>query len=176
MVIAAALVSADLAIPTLHWLAVIASLAFAGLIFWCGIRDVLDYHHASPASIAVWFICAGFFARSEMESRAWKIQAGNWMLSIGFGLVTVTVFAGFFYPKIKPSWGGGAPISATLYFAKDSPILPGQSVSARILEETDSGFYLIGGSNKSATFIPRSEVAMVYYSNDPAGSFITKQK
>jgi hypothetical protein len=98
------------------------------------------------------------------------------MQSLSMGIIAVAVFAGVYYPHIEPSWGGGAPITATIYFAKDSLVLPGQSISVEIVDETDSGFYVIGGSDKKATFIPRSEVALVYYSKDTSGPFVTKTK
>ena len=72
--------------------------------------------------------------------------------------------------------GRGAPIPATIYFAKDSLVLPGRSVSANILDEVDSGFYIIGGNDKKATFIPRCEVALVYYTDDASGPFVLKTK
>jgi hypothetical protein len=63
-----------------------------------------------------------------------------------------------------------------MYFTKDSLVSPGRSVSAKIVDETDAGFYVIGGNDKRATFIPRSEVVMVYYSDDTSGPFIIKTK
>jgi hypothetical protein len=75
-----------------------------------------------------------------MESQPWNIQTGRWRITIGLAFVSVLAFAGFYYPYIKPSWGGGAASPATIYFTKDSPILPGRNVSAKIIDETDSGF------------------------------------
>lgn len=54
--------------------------------------------------------------------------------------------------------------------------MPGRSVSANILDEVDSGFYIIGGNDKKATFIPRCEVALVYYTDDASGPFVLKTK
>jgi hypothetical protein len=176
MALSAALVTADQWKRFPHWLAVLASLAFGGLLVFCGIRDLLYSHQQSPASIALWFIVSSFFASTEMQSRSWKLEIGNWKQSVTLCIGTVAGFSGLYYPHIKPSWGGGAPITAIIYFAKDSLILPSRSVSANILDETDNGFYVIGGNDKKATFIPRNEVTLVYYSDDASGPFVIKTK
>jgi hypothetical protein len=111
-----------------------------------------------------------------MESRSWKLKTGNWKQSVALGIGAVAAFSSFYYPQIKPSWGGGEPVPSTMYFTKDSLVSPGRSVSAKIVDETDAGFYVIGGNDKRATFIPRSEVVMVYYSDDTSGPFIIKTK
>lgn len=176
MIVSGALVAADQWKRFPHWLSVLASLAFGGLLVFCGLRDLQFYHGKSVASIALWFIAVSFFASSEMQSRSWKPAIGNWKQSVALSIIAVGGFASFYYPQIKPSWGGGAPIPATIYLAKDSLMLPGRGVSAKILDETDSGFYIVGGDDKRATFIPRSEVAMIYYSQDSSGPFMVKTK
>jgi len=174
MVVSAAVVFADQWKRFPHWLAVLASLALGGLLIFCGFRDLLHFHGESVASIALWFFGFSYFAHMEMRSRSWRLEAGNWKQSLTLSLLAVAGFAGIYYPHIKPSWGGGAPIPATIYFTKDSSVLPGGSISAKILDEVDGGFYLIGGSDKTATFIPRSEISLVYYSDDSSGPFVVK--
>jgi hypothetical protein len=176
MTLSAAIVVADRWKRFPHPFAVFASSAFSVLVMFCGTRDLFEYNRLSPASIALWFLVFCVVAYVEMSSRSWVLQAGNWKGTIGAGILALGAFASLYYPHISPSWGGGAPIPATIYFRKDSPVSTGRSVSALILDETDSGFYVIGGSDKKATFIPRSEVVMVYYSDDASGTFITKAK
>ena len=174
--VSAALVFADQWNRFPHWLAVLGSLGFGFLLLSCGARDLLSYHHQSVATIALWFWISGFLAHGEMQSRDWKFQIGNWKGSVLLGISAVVAFSSFYYPQMKPSWGGGEPVPATIYFAKDYLVLQGRIVSAKIVDETDAGFYVVGGSDKRATFIPRSEVAMVYYSDDSSGPFIMKTK
>ena len=159
-----------------HWLVLPASLASCGLLMFCGGRDLFLYHHQSPASIALWFMVISGLISLEMRARSWKLQLGNWPQSLGLSLTALAMFSTIYYPQIQTSWGGGAPIPAIIYFAKDSPLLPNRNISARILDETDGGYYMIGGNDKKATFIPRSEVAMVYYSDDSSGPFVLKTK
>lgn len=176
MVVAGALVLADQWGRFPHWLAVLASIAFGGLLLYCGIRDMIYFHGESYASVALWFMVTTYFASLEIESRSWKLQIGNWKQSLGLSITALVGFASVYYPRIKPSWGGGAPTPATIYFVKDSLVLPGRSTSANILDEVEGGFYIIGGNDKKATFIPRSEVALVYYSNDASGPFVVRAK
>jgi len=176
MAVSAALVFSDQWNRFPHWLAVFASLGFDFLLLYYGVRDLFFYHHQSVASIALWFTVSRYIALGEMGSRSWKLEIGNWKQSVGSGIGAVAAFSSFYYPQIKPSWGGGQPVPATIYFTKDSLVMPGRSVPAKIVDETESGFYVIGGSDKRATFIPRSEVAMVYYSDDNSGPFIIKTK
>ena len=63
-----------------------------------------------------------------------------------------------------------------IYFSKGSAIMPNQFVTAKLIDETDSGFYLLGKNDKTATFIPRGDVAMVQYSDSPPQTFLTKTK
>jgi hypothetical protein len=179
MVIAAALVSLDSVWNRLpSWLPWIGSLGFVGLLIFCGFRDALKYHCASAAALSLWFLFGTFAAWHEMASRDWKLVAKNWTQTIAALIAAVAVFSGFYYPKLKPSWGGGASVPATLYFSNDSSLLPGTSVPARIVDETDGGVYVVSGNggkeDEKATFIPRSQIEMIYYSSDPNGSFLAK--
>ena len=122
MVVSGALVLADQYGRFPHWLAVVASIACAGILVYCGFRDITHSHGESAASVALWFIVLSYFAAMETQSRSWRVQIGNWKQSLGLSLTAVASFATLYYPQIKPSWGGGAPTRATIYFAKDSCI------------------------------------------------------
>jgi len=158
-----------------NWLLLLVSLLTCALLLLFGGRDLFS-HRDSPAAIATWFMVSSWLIEYEMGARSWKLRLGNWYQSLGFSLTALVTFSIGYYPQIQASWGGGTPISAIIYFAKDSPFLPNRNLSAKILDETDTGFYLIGANDKRATFIPRSAVVMVYYSDDSSGPFIAKTK
>jgi hypothetical protein len=101
---------------------------------------------------------------------------GRWPLTFSIGITGLLAFASFYYPHIKSSWGGGAPIPVTIYFTKDSIIMPSQSVGALLVDESDAGLYVVGKNDKKATFIPRSAVGLVYYSDDISGFSLAKPK
>jgi hypothetical protein len=47
---------------------------------------------------------------------------------------------------------------------------PSKAVPAHLIEESDEGFYIVGLKEWNAIFLPRSAVAMVYFSDKPADS------
>jgi hypothetical protein len=47
---------------------------------------------------------------------------------------------------------------------------PNKSVQAQLIEESDEGFYIVGPKESKAIFVPRSAVAMVYFSDKPSES------
>jgi hypothetical protein len=157
-------------------IAPIVSLGLIGFLVIYGFREGFMNHHASEATITLWFLAAGLFAHYEMFSRSWKLWSGNWHLSLYLLITLLIIFASSYYPHIKPSWGGGAPFPITIYFTKDSTIIPNQSVGALLIDESDVGLYVVGKNEKKATFIPRSAVGLVYYSDDVSGFSLAKPK
>ena len=86
--------------------------------------------------------------------------------------VALTVFANFYYPYLKASWGGGAPINVTIYFNKDSAIRPSQALVAQLVDESDEGFYIVGPQETKAIYVPRTAVALLYFSDKVSDSAI----
>ncbi|HEY1894746.1 MAG TPA: hypothetical protein VGG62_00685, partial [Terracidiphilus sp.] len=109
MLLSGALILADQYSHFPHWIAVLASLGFGGLLLFCGIRDLAVWHRTSVAGLAFWFIASDYLAALEMNSRNWKLTVGNWLQTVAVILTAVTSFAGLYYPHIKASWGGGSP-------------------------------------------------------------------
>jgi hypothetical protein len=127
-------------------------------------------------AITLWMFGVGILAALEMRTRAWKMKLGDWTWSTTLLLGTLLAFASFYYPHIKSSWGGGRPIPVTIYFTKDSVIMPGQSVNALLIDESDSGLYVVGKKDKKATFIPHSSVGLVYFSDNVSDFSLSKPK
>jgi len=137
--------------------AVLALLAVLVLITLCVWKRV-PWYVSGIASII------GIIALLEMKVRSWKPRLGDWPQTIFLVLGALLIFASYYYPHIKSSWGGGSPIPVTIYFTKDSIIMPNQSVGALLVDESDAGLYVVGKNDKKATFIPRGSVGLVYYS------------
>jgi hypothetical protein len=91
-------------------------------------------------------------------------------------LLALSYFGSVYYPHIKATWGGGAPVPVTILFAKESPILPGQYLSTRLLDESEAGLYIAGKGEKRASFIPRIEIASITYSDSPSLELQAKPK
>jgi len=154
----------------------IASLLLFGFLVVYGCREVFEYHRASGAATALWFLVAGLLIYREGSSRSWILWAGNWLQTLSFSILGVLVFASSYYPHINSSWGGGSPIPITMYFSKESMVMPGQSIAVLLVDESDAGLYVVGKNGKKATFIPRSAVGLVYYSDDISGFSLAKPK
>jgi hypothetical protein len=122
--------------------------------------------------LALWYFAVLIVAITEFKTRSRENLAdfGGWakpMASI-FGLLAI--FSQFVYPHLRASWGGGTPANITVYFSKDSLIYPNKSLQAQLIEESEEGFYLVGSKESKALFVPRSSVAMIYFSDRPADS------
>jgi hypothetical protein len=139
--------------------ALVASMVLVGYLSVYGGREALIYHCSTPAAIMFWFLYAGILfnpgnlINQERWLGSWKLWAhGSWPQSISLAILGLFIFASFYYPHIKSSWGGGAPIPVTIYFTKDSTIMPSQSVGALLVDESDAGLYVVGKNDKEATF------------------------
>lgn len=162
--------------PLPDWIPRTVSAIFVATICYYGILDLNAGRQGSVASIALWFLGFAWAAGQEIISRDGKLRPGNWLQTVALAGVAVASFGRGYYPRMMPSWGGGAPIPATVYFSKDSTLLPGRSAPVEILDESDTGIYVVGGSNTHAAFIPRSEISMVYYSSESSELFLTNIK
>jgi hypothetical protein len=89
-------------------------------------------------------------------------------------LVMLFLFAGAFYPRLRASWGGGAPVPVTMYFTKESVIQPNSTLHALLLDENDAGFYIKGETDKTALFTPRNSVALIVFSESSNASDLLK--
>jgi hypothetical protein len=163
--------------------ALVASMVLVGFLSVYGGREAFIYHHATPPAIMFWFLYAGILfnpgnlINQERWLGSWRLsEHGSWPHAISLAIIGLFLFASFYYPDIKSAWGGGAPIPVTIYFTKDSTIMPNQSVGALLIDESDAGLYVVGKNDKKATFIPRSSVGLVYYSDDVSGFSLAKPK
>jgi hypothetical protein len=89
----------------------------------------------------------------------------DWYAIAGRALILLTIFASHVYPSIKASWGGGETLPVTLYLNGNVPVMPSQRWHVQLVEESDSGYYVVSKGEKKAVFIPRSAVALVYFSD-----------
>jgi len=92
----------------------------------------------------LWFFVVGLWAAymKHVFIDSSKGQA-EWEKFVFVALVPLAFFPNFLYPYIKSSWGGGSPVPVVVYFSGDSRILPRQQLSAELLDESDTGLYLL---------------------------------
>jgi hypothetical protein len=139
------------------------------------IRDLSLDQKLGYGSITLWFFFIGMMTMVELMNREQPMLDGvRWIMAFFLGLAILWMFARDFYPNIKASWGGGAPIPVTVYFTKESTVRPGRSANALLIDETDAGLYVIGENENTAIFIPRTAVSILYFSDNINNSNLLK--
>jgi hypothetical protein len=125
-----------------------------------------------------WFFAVGIFALLHEDAVRYEKnrREKDWVMSAMVALFGLYVFPLVIYPHIKASWGGGSPVPVVIYLSNDSRILPGQQLSAELLEESDGGLYVAQTGEQQALFIPRTQVSAVYFSDKPLDEKLLKKK
>jgi hypothetical protein len=129
------------------------------------LQGMLITHDFQPSYLTLWFFGVFVITLIEIKSRSGSslLDAAEWSKPLGTLFVVLLLFAQYYYPRIKASWGGGTPVTVTIYLTKDSVIRPNQAVSAQLVEESDDGFYIISPKETRAIYLPRNAVALVYF-------------
>jgi hypothetical protein len=145
------------------WFITASSLLWYGFLLLFGFYQLFIKHSFTLFSLYFWLLAVGSYFFFELSLRRWALTIAPWQTTVIGIFVIITSFATVYYPHIKAQWGGGALIPVEFTFLKDAPVRPGSIVDCSLIDETDSGFYVIGSGETSATFIPRSEVSSIYY-------------
>lgn len=145
----------------------VALLAFLFLtgyktLFWDGKFD--------SSALIFWMFTIGGIGIFELKFRSWKSRVADWQLSFIPLLVLLLFFSRTYYPHIKASWGGGSPIPVTITLTKDSAFSPSKRVGCILIDETDEGLYVVGNSDRFASYIPKTSVGLIYFADVSASS------
>lgn len=149
------------------WVGTAFTAALMMNILWSALNDFNLGRFHSNATI-LWLLAVGALFAFELTMRSWKVTLGNWPQTLVALLALVLIFATRYYPHILSSWGGGMPIPITVTYTKDAVKNPLQDIGYLLIDETDSGFYVVETDAKIATFIPRSSIGMVRFATLPA--------
>jgi hypothetical protein len=129
--------------------------------------------HFGFAFLALWFFAVGVVVQIAVNIYS-ELTVGNCTVILLTALLLLSLFSRLYYPFIKSSWGGGTPLSVTMYFNKDSPIKPSQGASVQLIDESDAGFYIVRQGERTAIFVPRNSVSLVEFSDESSGSTLLK--
>jgi hypothetical protein len=146
---------------------------YFGIVLWQAIDILFVQYRFERSAPSLWMVAIGLICLYEMKLRSWKLKLGDWPQSLITFLAALLVFATSYYPHIKASWGGGMPIPINLTLTKDLANLPNQQISCLLIDETDSGFYVIGKNDKHATYVPRASVALIHFADASEISLFT---
>jgi hypothetical protein len=150
-----------------------ASILLMALFVYYTVRE-LSTGHFAEGIISAWFFLCGIIARLFLSVRSSNRRSVLPLFALVM-LAALYLFAKLYYSHMRSSLGGGTPINVVMYFNKDSVIKPNQNVSARLIDESDAGFYIVGPGERRAIFVPRDSVALVYFSDDAADSKLLKR-
>jgi hypothetical protein len=156
--------------------AALASLILALFVVNAIGRDLFVSQRFTQTSIILWFFGVGVVTLVEMKVRLGGFKDAGWTKTVFVLFGALLVFASQYYPHIKSSWGGGSPVSATIYFNSTSIIKPNQSAAVLLLDEDDAGLYIVGPKEKKAVFIPRSMISLIYFSDKASESQLLQGK
>lgn len=140
--------------------------------------EVLRMRHSpyfDTWSVTLWFFCV--FSASLIGQkiiRSYVTDPAEWSRVLFVLFFALLMFAQHYYPHIKSSWGGGAPVNATIYLTKDSAFKPNQAICVQMVEESEEGFYIVGVKESRAIYIPRNAVSLVYFSDKVADSALLR--
>jgi len=83
----------------------------------------------------------------------------NWL----FIILAIWFYVAAVFGSVQPKVGGGAPTPVVFYLNKPVAWLDSNTASVSLLDETDQGFYVLASGKSTALFIPRSDVASLYF-------------
>jgi hypothetical protein len=135
------------------------------------VKQLFITRQFTQGAIGFWFFGVGVVTLIELTALPKGVDWTRTLFTICGALL---VFAHYYYPHLKSSWGGGTPVGVTVFFTKDSPIKPSQSASLQLIDESDSGFYLVVPNDNRAVFVPRGAVSMIYFSDRVSDSTLLK--
>jgi hypothetical protein len=141
-------------------ISVVLTLAFATI----GAKELFIAHQFTVSAIGFWFFGVGVVTVVELTVLPKNV---DWTRTVFTFCGALLVFAHYYYPHMKSSWGGGSPVPVTVYFGKESPIKPNQSATLQLVDESDSGFYLVWPKDNKAVLVPRNAISIVYFSDKP---------
>jgi hypothetical protein len=141
---------------TLCWAMVVI---FVGAEAWFQWRAGVDH-------IFLWFLFFAVLADTTKSNfkLATTFRDVNWLI-IATDLAIVPILFGLLlFERIPTRFGGGKPVPVIFQFSGTSPIDGAAKDKFWLLDEGESGFYVLQApDDKKGIYLPRSSVAAIYY-------------
>jgi hypothetical protein len=157
-----------------NWFVYIFTLGFWGVILSDACFRVMVKHQFVSSAITLWLFAVGAVFCFELVTRDWRFKVGFWQRTLVVFFVLLTMFSTFYYPHIDAKWGGGAPLPIYLVVSQSGGARPGKQVACTLIDETDSGYFVVVKGETAATFIPRREVAYIFFGKQTDHSMFTE--
>ena len=160
-------------------LARIVEIVVSVLFSLCFLSLTIDNRTFGLGTVTTWFVVVTLvtivWLKVWEEDLQWTFmfkldEPEEWMMPLLTVFFLLLTFSYIYYPHLKAYLGGGAPVAVTIGFTKDSAISPNKALSARLIEEADEGFYILGLGESRAVYIPRNAVSFIYFSDKSSES------
>ena len=140
----------------IRWAMVVIFVAAEWTFQW---RTGADY-------IFIWFLFFAFLADTTKTGlkQVTTLRDVNWITVVADLAIVPVVFGWMLFVRIPPRFGGGRPVPVVFQFAGISPVDGAVKDKFWLVDEGDSGFYVLQApDDKKGIFLPRSSVAAIYY-------------
>jgi hypothetical protein len=87
----------------------------------------------------------------------------NWLNTATQLLIPLLAYSTFIYPHVRGAFGGGDPTLGQIFLTTAINNDPAKQFTASIIDETDTGFYVIQNNHKNVQYIPRSLVSSIEF-------------
>jgi hypothetical protein len=139
------------------------------VVIFVGAEARFQWRVGAPDHIFLWFL--SFAVLAEATKSNFKLAATlrdvNWLILTTDLAIVPILFGLTLFEKIPPRLGGGKPVPVVFQFSGASPIDGAVKDKFWLLDEGDSGFYVLQApEDKKGIFLPRSSVAAIYYNAD----------
>jgi hypothetical protein len=147
------------------------------ILIAAGAAGIIVFREWKFGMIVVWFLLVGnaavYIERDFREANHLRNVTWHWVLL--YALSTFIFFSRELYPRIAPSLGGGQPVTAVFQFSSPSPIDGKSTNQLWLLDEVDTGYYVLRDPNEhKAIFVSRGLVTAIYFDADQAASSKTQ--
>jgi hypothetical protein len=112
-----------------------------------------------------WGLITSAIFHSHLRDRRRGAVRLKRMAYVALSLTCISLYAGLIFPSIKGTWGGGAPVPATITVSKSSTAHPGEKLQVDMLEATDSGFYFQLSGQKTVTYLPKASIDAIDFTS-----------
>ena len=87
------------------------------------------------------------------------------MAYVALSLTLISLYAALIFPSVKGTWGGGAPVPATIAVSKSSLTHPGERLQVEMLEATDSGYYFQQSGQKTVSYLLKASIDEIEFTS-----------
>ena len=136
-------------------------IAIGAVIFYMAGLGVL-FSSAPWAQLVFFFVLVGLQAGLLRATRDVRKHFTSILSWINVFMLVWTYITQVF-SILPPRWGGGQLTPVQLFLSNAVPWSPANPIDAQMLDETDQGMYVLLSPTGKAFFVPRSNIASVYF-------------